>query len=204
MVQRSSKGERTRQAILDAALRVVARGGVGEVTHRRVAAEAGVPLGATTYYFSSKDEMLRETLRYGAQSESEVPAGTAWAAAAEARSPRSLAAALADDLGAYLDDRPHALATYEVFLAAARDPGMADAAEAWTQASRRQLEPVLERLGSPAPAQDARVVTALLDGLGLEQLAGQRADFVRAVARPAIERAVTALLPHHPTLETVR
>ncbi|HEU0194813.1 MAG TPA: TetR family transcriptional regulator [Gaiellales bacterium] len=193
---RSSKGERTRQAILEAALRVVARGGVGDVTHRRVAAEAGVPLGATTYYFSSKDELLRETLRYGAQSEADFPATVAEDSAA-------LAAALAGDLDSYLDDRPHALATYEVFLAAARDPLMADAAEAWTGASRRQLEPALESLGSADPELDARVVTALLDGLGLEQLAGQRDDFVSAVARPIIERLLTALLPH-PTLETTR
>jgi TetR/AcrR family transcriptional regulator, regulator of biofilm formation and stress response len=191
---RSSKGERTRQAILDAALRVVARGGVGEVTHRRVAAEAGVPLGATTYYFSSKDDLLRETLRHGAQSESEFPAAVAEDAVA-------LASTLAGDLGSYLDDRPHALATYEVFLAAARDPQMADAAEAWTGASRRQLEPALASLGSTHSELDARVVTAALDGLGLEQLAGQRDDFVDAVAGPIIERLLTALLPH-PTVET--
>ena len=198
---RSQKGARTRRSILDAALRVVARGGVGDITHRRVAVEAGVPLGATTYYFSSKDDLLRETLLYGAARESEDTPTATWDAALAARTPSELAAALADDLAGYLDDRPHALATYEVFLAAARDHTMGDAAAAWTDAARRQLEPLLAGLGSTAPETDAHAVTALLDGLGLEQLAGPRADFAQAVARPAIERTLTALLPE-PTPET--
>ncbi|MGZ4481779.1 MAG: TetR/AcrR family transcriptional regulator, partial [Gaiellales bacterium] len=44
-----------RQAILEATLRVIRDSGVHAVTLRAVAAEAGVPLAATTYYFESKD-----------------------------------------------------------------------------------------------------------------------------------------------------
>jgi len=49
---RRGRGERTRQAILDATLEVIAEGGVRAVTHRAVAARAGVNLSLTTYYFS--------------------------------------------------------------------------------------------------------------------------------------------------------
>src|SRR5690606_30300634 len=45
------RSEVRRQAILDAAMRIIVRDGVRAVRHRAVAAEAGVPLSATTYYF---------------------------------------------------------------------------------------------------------------------------------------------------------
>ncbi|MDN5401705.1 MAG: TetR family transcriptional regulator, partial [Pseudomonas sp.] len=50
--------EQRRQDILDAAMRIVVRDGVRAVRHRAVAAEAGVPLSATTYYFKDIDDLL--------------------------------------------------------------------------------------------------------------------------------------------------
>ena len=49
--------EQRRQLILDAAMRIVVRNGVRGVRHRAVAAEAGVPLSATTYYFKDIEEV---------------------------------------------------------------------------------------------------------------------------------------------------
>ena len=49
--------EQRRQLILDAAMRIVIRDGVRGVRHRAVAAEAGVPLSATTYYFKDIDDL---------------------------------------------------------------------------------------------------------------------------------------------------
>src|SRR3546814_3178004 len=53
--------EQRRQEILDAAMRIVVRDGVRAVRHRAVAAEAGVPLSATTYYFKDIDDLLTDT-----------------------------------------------------------------------------------------------------------------------------------------------
>lgn len=47
-----------RSAILKAAISLVLRSGMGAVSHRVVAAEAGVPLGATRYYFGGREELL--------------------------------------------------------------------------------------------------------------------------------------------------
>ena len=47
-----------RERLTEAAVRVVAERGVAGLTHRAVAAEAGVPLGSTTYHFSGRDELL--------------------------------------------------------------------------------------------------------------------------------------------------
>lgn len=49
-----------RQAILEAALRVIEKDGVRGVKHRAVAAEAGVPLAATTYYFDDIQALLHD------------------------------------------------------------------------------------------------------------------------------------------------
>src|SRR5574338_50440 len=56
-------GEDRRAAILDATLRLIAMHGVDSITHRRVAAAADVPLGSVTYYFASREELLREAFR---------------------------------------------------------------------------------------------------------------------------------------------
>lgn len=53
--------EQRRQSILDAAMRIIVRDGVRAVRHRAVAAEAQVPLSATTYYFKDIDDLLTDT-----------------------------------------------------------------------------------------------------------------------------------------------
>lgn len=52
--------EQRRQVILDAAMRIVVRDGVRAVRHRAVAAEASVPLSATTYYFKDINDLLTD------------------------------------------------------------------------------------------------------------------------------------------------
>ncbi|MFI8382229.1 TetR/AcrR family transcriptional regulator [Pseudomonas sp. NPDC079086] len=53
--------EQRRQAILDAAMRIIVREGVRAVRHRAVAAEAEVPLSATTYYFKDINDLITDT-----------------------------------------------------------------------------------------------------------------------------------------------
>jgi DNA-binding transcriptional regulator YbjK len=59
---RRARGEASRQAILDATVRVIAAGGLTAVTHRAVAAEAGVSTASTTYHFATLDDLLQATL----------------------------------------------------------------------------------------------------------------------------------------------
>ena len=65
------KGERRREEILRATLRVIGARGPDAVTHRAVAEAAGVPLSATTYYFASKEELLAQALLLAAREETE-------------------------------------------------------------------------------------------------------------------------------------
>ena len=57
---RRSKGEQTRLAILESTLEVIAGLGLKNVTHRAVAARAGVQLSLTTYYFRDIDDLLQQ------------------------------------------------------------------------------------------------------------------------------------------------
>ncbi|ASO23014.1 DNA-binding transcriptional regulator YbjK [Actinoalloteichus hoggarensis] len=63
------KGERRRQALVQAAADLLIEGGFEVVRHRAVAERAGVPLASTTYYFSSLDDLLAEAVRHTAHVE---------------------------------------------------------------------------------------------------------------------------------------
>jgi AcrR family transcriptional regulator len=54
-----TKGERTRQAILDVALRLFMEQGYEQTSMRRIAEEAGVSLGNAYYYFASKEHLVQ-------------------------------------------------------------------------------------------------------------------------------------------------
>ncbi len=60
---RRAKGEQTRRKILTATFTLIAREGIRMVNHRSVAAEAGVQLSLTTYYFKDIDAMIREAFQ---------------------------------------------------------------------------------------------------------------------------------------------
>lgn len=163
------RGEARRQAMLDAALALVARGGPRAVTHRAVAAEAGVPLAATTYYFASRDDLVAQALIRCAERDM-------------ARlEQRSLPEILDEDLAG---DREQLLATYELWLEAARNPALRPTARTvsatYVAAARRSLGDDL----------DARVAVAAFEGLTLDVLVGG-AEPVDAHA--ALDRLIEAL-----------
>jgi len=55
-----SRGEQTRQLIVDTALRLFRERGYDETTMRAVAGEAGVSVGNAYYYFDSKEHLVQE------------------------------------------------------------------------------------------------------------------------------------------------
>ena len=60
--QRHGKRARTRQALLEATLRVLARGGSGPVSIQEVTAEAGLANGTFYNYFRTREELLEATV----------------------------------------------------------------------------------------------------------------------------------------------
>lgn len=62
-VQRRSKGERTREKILLAAINVLALNGIKGTTHRAIANHAEIQLSLTTYYFKDIGELVQQAFQ---------------------------------------------------------------------------------------------------------------------------------------------
>ena len=65
--QRGPTDPDRRDRIARAAIAVVAGQGINALTHRRVAAAAGVPLGSTTYHFATLDDLVAAALEKAAE-----------------------------------------------------------------------------------------------------------------------------------------
>jgi DNA-binding transcriptional regulator YbjK len=148
-----------RAALAAAAIEVIAEVGIGRTTHRAVAARAGLPLGATTYYFPTLDDLIAAGLRQATEAVHADLEG--WAV--QLREAADLPATLAGLARTYLADRGQAQIEYELFVAAARDPALRPLAEAWLTGMSDLLEP---HVGGPT----ARTIVALLDGAILHAL----------------------------------
>jgi DNA-binding transcriptional regulator YbjK len=189
------RGAARRDHILDAALRVAGRLGPDALTHRRVAEAAGLPLAATTYWFASKDELLAETYRRAAERDiarlEELGARLSPERLAVRRDlPAALARLVTDELAG---DRTGLVASYALWLEAARRPELREVSRAWTEAYVRVAAGLLATAGARDPELDARIVVAALDGLSLDALVTDDPDSGRTV-RGALERLLGALL----------
>ncbi|PCH96138.1 MAG: hypothetical protein COB83_06625 [Gammaproteobacteria bacterium] len=66
-VQRRSKGERTREKILLAAIDVLAEHGIKGTTHRAIASYAQIQLSLTTYYFKDIRELVQQAFQLNSE-----------------------------------------------------------------------------------------------------------------------------------------
>jgi DNA-binding transcriptional regulator YbjK len=190
--ERPLRGEARRGLLLAAALRVIAAEGPGAVTHRRVAAEAGLPLAATTYWFASKDELLLEAYRVAA--ERDLARVRELADACAATPPDRLAPALADLVASELaDQRATLMASYALWLESARRPELREVERAWTDDYTAIVADMLAAAGAPDPRAAARLLIAGIDGLILAELSRDEPAGA-AELRPLVGRLVSALV----------
>ncbi|POX38733.1 TetR family transcriptional regulator [Streptomyces sp. Ru73] len=165
-----------RDALLNAAVRVVARNGLRGLTYRAVAEEAGVTHGLVVHHFGSRDALIEEALGYVVRKSlhsSLLEPGTG--------EPADFAAGVPE----MVETGPGLQAfQYELLLEARRRPELLPQVrnlyDAYFAASERELSRMLPY--APGPAL-ARLVFAALDGLVLHQLTlGERADTEAALA----------------------
>jgi DNA-binding transcriptional regulator YbjK len=194
------RGAARREALLEAALEVVAQAGPEAVTHRRVAEVAELPLASTTYWFSSKDELLAAALAHAAARDiARLRAAAAELAARPPSSPAQLADELVELLLAPLeeglrDSRRSLIAAYSLWFEAARRPALQAIARRWTAAYREAAAELLARAGSAQPSGDAEILIGAADGLSMTRLAEGESGSLR----PRLRRLVRALLEHPP------
>ena len=162
---RQVRGERRRQAILEAALRLMSQHGVGALTHRAVAEEAGVPLASTTYYFDSLDELLEGALQLFVDEEATRLTALAERLQGQELPPVEIARLFQAEL------EPDA-AQFELYVEAARRPSLREVARSSIEMYARVAATALSAAGLDEPAIDPRAFVALFDGYGLHRIAG--------------------------------
>jgi AcrR family transcriptional regulator len=147
-------------ALLEAAVRVVARGGLRKLTYRAVAAEAGVTHGLVAHHFGSRDALLEEALRWcvthSIETSSLVPASGRL---------EDFAAPLADFIAADPDVQAF---QYELKLESSRRPELRRHVDVLYDAYR---DAVREALACFDVSQEmAEIVFAALEGLVFRQV----------------------------------
>jgi DNA-binding transcriptional regulator YbjK len=190
------RGERRRAQLLDAAMRVIGEQGLTAVTHRSVAAAAGVPAGTMTHYFASKDELVEACFQHAADEEIAELQARADRIDPAALSPAEWAAELADWLTGELHGRPRLRlrARYQLQLEAAHRPRLAAIYDRWTRAAFALAERLVAAAGSDSPAADAVIVLAAVDGMRLNQLSRPGAALPPDSLRPVLERLMARQL----------
>ncbi|GAB4566987.1 MAG: TetR/AcrR family transcriptional regulator [Haliangiales bacterium] len=157
-----AKTSNRREELLEAALTVIADGGVDAVRARRVAATAGVPLGSVSYWFSSREVLIRDAFDYF------LIKNTAFIKSLLDDRPMATPADLVEFLCAMVESEfrdPRVVMTeYEFILAAGRDPALAEAFVAWEAILLDTATSVMAALGIPEPARDARTIIEMVRG----------------------------------------
>ncbi len=119
-----------RERIAEAAIAVALEHGLDAVTHRKVAAEAGVPLGSTTYYFSTIDDLLSVAMEKAAQRSVEHLRIWESSICADADLAAALADYVIDSLG---ESRTSTVFEYGLYALAYSRPTLRKAAWDWDQ-----------------------------------------------------------------------
>jgi AcrR family transcriptional regulator len=152
-----------REALLDAAVRVVAGGGLRRLTYRAVAQEAGVTHGLVVHHFGSRDALIEEALAHAVRqslSSSSLETGT------------GEIADFAGGLTAMVESRPdHQTFQYELLLEARRRPELLPHLRALYEEYFAATSRELSHLLPEEPGRGlSRLVFAALEGLVLHQL----------------------------------
>jgi len=170
--------EQRRQAILDAAMRIIVRDGVRAVRHRAVAAEAAVPLSATTYYFKDINDLITDTFAQFVERSAAYMADF-WASTqglllalvgrldGSAESRRELADEIARLAVEYvrqqlLTRRDHLMAEQAFEQEALLNPRLHDLVRAHRRILLQGVTQFFQVLGSQQPEQDAKLLTSII------------------------------------------
>ena len=153
-----------RAALVDAGVAVLAREGARGLTFRAVDAEAGVPVGTASNYFTGRDELLRQIdarLHVRLAPDPEVLAGLL----ARPKDRALVTAFMHDLMSRATADRTGYLALLEMRLEATRRPELR---QSYTRSVRADLEQGMEfHRDAELPGGDETVTVLYLAMLGL-------------------------------------
>lgn len=181
-----------RDELLAAAIELFAEGGARAVTHRAVAARAGLPSATTTYYFESIDQLIREALAshvtrwireldklaaLDPQSEVDLDRTAGFVALVFARRGPEIAAV-----------------ELSVFLAAAREPRLRDLAATVVESLEGLMTVLLGRAGVADAGQVSAGIATLIGGTALRRQSGRYSEENEALM---LTKAIRDLVAAH-------
>jgi DNA-binding transcriptional regulator YbjK len=183
-----------REHLADAVIATLARDGMRGLTHRAVDHVAGVPDGSTSYYFRTRQALLRAAVERLAELDAAdlldrlVPPASA--------DLDEVAGALARLVEQWVTTgRDRMLARYELALEANRRPDLHEVFVAEGARLRALAEAMLSVAGASDAARQAPLLVASLDGLVFDHLAGAGAlDLTRDELRAAMAALLRASL----------
>ena len=163
-----ARGRARRELLLDATIAIIAEGGIAAVTHRSVAAAAGVPHSSTTYFFDSLDDMIGEAVAHAMAAELERLEQFRAVLVSGANSPGAAIDEFVEIVRSQSQD--HTVAQFEIYLFASRHPALRVHVEKILDETRALAAAVLQTNGVIDPHAAAAVV-ALIDGFALHRIA---------------------------------
>ncbi|PPK67876.1 TetR family transcriptional regulator [Actinokineospora auranticolor] len=160
------KGERRRQALVEAAAHLLVEGGFEAVRHRAVAERASLPLASTTYYFESLDELIAAALEFLGRSELAQGRAVLDGLTEPPRDLEKLVELVLDQLlgPADTNDAEAVLLRYERLVATGRRPYLRPLMLELGGELRGLLHETFTRAGAEIDAAELEEVIALVDG----------------------------------------
>jgi DNA-binding transcriptional regulator YbjK len=184
---RLARGAARRTLLLDAAVRIVAGRGFAALTHRAVAAEAGVSAASATHHFASVADLHRAMFEYVG---SGIGLELAALVAAAARDPDVVPAICADfAVRLAADRRVETAAVFEMIVAAGHDRELRPVARFFQDRLTELFEPYV---GDPGAA---RTVGSAVQGLLLTAVMSSEYGALRGAVEDLIRRY------HHQTTD---
>jgi DNA-binding transcriptional regulator YbjK len=195
----TARGAQRRIEIIDAAIAVMAQVGLAGLSMRVVANQAQIPLGALSYYFDDKSDLIAQAFQQLSDREIERVVRTA-DRLQPTMSVEQLADLVADMIIDGFTSPPGAIVTrYELVTEASRDERLRPMFEAWYAAMVPALSRLFRDLGSHQPELDSRTVMAVMAGLEIDNIYRPLGPVDKRRIRATLRHAFRAVIALHNT-----
>jgi DNA-binding transcriptional regulator YbjK len=194
---KTARGAQRRVEIIDAAIAVMAQVGLAGLSMRVVANQAQLPLGALSYYFDDKSDLVAQAFQQLSDREIERVVRTA-ERLQPTMSEEQLADLVADMIIDGFTSPQGAIVTrYELVTEASRDERLRPMFEAWYAAMVPALSRLFRDLGSHQPELDSRTVMAVMAGLEIDNIYRPLGPVDKRRIRATIRHAFRAVIALH-------
>jgi len=197
------KGVRRKYALVSAAAELLCEGGFDAVRHRAVARRAGLPLAATTYYFSSLDDLIVKAVEHVGALEAQQLRERLAGLSRRRRGAEATVDVLVDLLvgdDPCVGDNPEMqlseqlISRYERYIACARQPALREVQRRILQQRTDAVVKVVELCGRSVRAELVPALVCAVDGAVVAALVDD-SDGPRSAARATLIDVIDVLAP---------